>query len=182
MKKTFVAIAILTCLLACNTNKEKEAQLTEKTAAATTEKRPYEFADERYVDLAKKAFAALSAKDVDTWASIFAEKAYYEWNNGDTLVGKTAISEYWKKRMTETIETLEFKNEIWLPVTVNKPAFEGQATGTYVLNWNQVTAKYKTGKVMKQYIHTALHFDANDKVDYLIQYLDRVPIMKAMTK
>jgi hypothetical protein len=44
------------------------------------------------------------------------------------------------------------------------------------------TAKYKTGKSMTQWIHTDLHFDANDKIDRVIMYLDRVPIAAAMSK
>ena len=35
---------------------------------------------------------------------------------------------------------------------------------------------------MIQSIHTVQHFDANDKIDRVVQYLDRVPINAAMAK
>ena len=35
---------------------------------------------------------------------------------------------------------------------------------------------------MVQWIHTDQHFDANDKIDRVIQYLDRVPINAASKK
>jgi hypothetical protein len=51
----------------------------------------------------------------------YADNAVYAWNNGDSLTGKAAIGEYWKKRRTEVIETITFTNDIWLPVKVNQP-------------------------------------------------------------
>jgi cyanophycinase-like exopeptidase len=50
------------------------------------------------------------------------------------------------------------------------------------MGWYQVTAKYKTGKSMTQWVHTDQHFDANDKIDRLIQYIDRAPINAAISK
>jgi hypothetical protein len=35
---------------------------------------------------------------------------------------------------------------------------------------------------MQQWIHTDIHYDANDKIDRLIQYVYRVPINAAMKK
>jgi hypothetical protein len=35
---------------------------------------------------------------------------------------------------------------------------------------------------MSQWIHTDIHFDANDKIDRAIQYIDRVPINAATKK
>ena len=35
---------------------------------------------------------------------------------------------------------------------------------------------------MAQWIHTAIHFDANDKIDRVVQFLDRAPINAATKK
>src|SRR5882757_1805737 len=93
-----------------------------------------------------------------------------------------AIFYYWKKRRTDVIDSMSFSSDVWLPVKVNKPMTAGQLTGNYALCWYIVKAKYKTGKSMSQRVHTIFHFDANDKIDRIMQYLDRVPINAAMAK
>ena len=112
----------------------------------------------------------------------FADNAMYRWNNGDSLVGKKAISDYWKKRRTEAIDSISFSNDIWLSVKVNEPQQTVQAPGVWLLGWYAINAKYKTGKRMMQWIHADMHFDAQDKIDIFIQYLDRAPINAAMKK
>jgi hypothetical protein len=102
-------------------------------------------------------------------------------------VGKTSeychiyLHAYWKKRRSEVIDSISFSNAIWLPLKVNQPQSVEQA-GNWLLAWYQVSAKYKTGKRMSQWVHTDMHFDANDKIDRYIQYLDHVPINAATKK
>ncbi len=182
MKKTLALVIGTIILYSCNNNKQTSETPIEKTAAATDDARPYEFGDSKYIDLSKKGFEALSRGDVDAWMTGFADNAVYRWNSGDSLSGKAAISAYWKKRRSEVIDSLSFSNEIWLPIKLNKPSAELPTTGNYVLNWNKVTSKYKGAKTMVQWIHTILHFDSNDRIDEVIQYLDRVPIQAAMMK
>lgn len=179
MKKTLVFF-IGMLVLACNDKKDEPPNPVEKTAAVVEPSAEIMIGNQRYADLARQVFGHLSSGNVDQWAESFAEKALYRWNNFDSLSGKTAIGDYWEKRMTETIEKMDFSSEIYLPIQVNKPVENVPKTGTYVMVWNVVTAKYKTGKSMKQRIHTVVHFDDQDKIDYLSQYLDRVPIMAAM--
>lgn len=69
-----------------------------------------------------------------------------------------------------------------MPVKVNTPQQQVQAPGVWLLAWFQVNAKYKTGKSMSQWIHTDYHFDANDKIDQVVQYIDRAPINAAIAK
>jgi hypothetical protein len=57
-----------------------------------------------------------------------------------------------------------------------------QAPGVWLLNWHLTSAKYKTGKRMAQWMHSATHFDANDKIDRVVQFLDRAPINAATKK
>ena len=147
----------------------------------TTKKAPAEFADPKYMDVGKKGLAALSAGDVEGWEAGYADNAVYLWNNGDSLAGKAAITAYWKKRRTEVIDSITFTNAIFLPIKVNQPQ-SVEAPGIWLLGWYQTNAKYKTGKKMSQWIHTDMHFDANDKIDRVIMYLDRMPINAAMAK
>lgn len=185
MKRLLGLLVCSSILYACSDSNTKApadtATETGKVAAAT-ESKDYEIGDEKYVELGKSGFANLSSGDIDTWMAGFADSAIYRWNNLDSLMGKPAITEYWKKRRTDVIESINFSSQVWLPIKLNKAQVPGQLTGNYALSWNLVTAKYKTGKTMVQRIHTVFHFDANDKVDRVFQYLDRVPINAAMAK
>ena len=149
---------------------------TTNTAAAAP---PAEFADPKYVEIVKQNLAAFESGDVAGWMSNFADNAIYAWNYGDSLAGKTAISEYWMKRRGETIDTISFENEIFLPVKVNTPQSIEQS-GVWVLAWYEVTTKYANGKSMTQWVHADTHFDANDMVDRHILYIDRQLINEAL--
>ncbi|HEY0679829.1 MAG TPA: nuclear transport factor 2 family protein [Chitinophagaceae bacterium] len=182
MKKFFGLLMGSILLFSCNdsaTSDKKDVETVASESAATPDN---EFGDEKYISIAKKGLADLASGDIDSWMSSFADNAVYRWNNLDSLTGKAAIMEYWKKRRAEVIETLAFSNDIWLSVKVNKSQGYGQLTGNYALSWKQVEAKYKTGKTMTQRMHTVFHFDANDKIDRVTQYMDRASINAAMSK
>lgn len=180
MKHLFSWAVASLFLLACNDNKQAEA-VTEAPAAATATPGPAEFADARYSEIGKKATTALGAGNIDGWMADFADNAVYLFNNGDSIAGKPAITEYWRKRRTEVIDSLQFTNSIWLPVKVNQPQ-SIEAPGVWLLSWYQVDVRYKTGKRITQWMHTDMHFDANDKIDRVIMYLDRAPILAATKK
>jgi len=183
MKKT-IAVAMATFLFfACSSPKtdDKAVVTNDSAAAAPAKPQPAEFADSKYADIGRSGLANLSSGNIDAWMSAFADNAVYVWNNGDSLAGKAAIAAYWKNRRGQVIDSISFMNQIWLPIKVNQPQSVEQP-GIWVLGWYQVKAKYKTGKYMGQWIHTDMHFDASDKIDRLIQYLDRVPINAASKK
>jgi len=183
MKKT-IAVAMATFLFfACSSPKtdDKAVVTNDSAAAAPAKPQPAEFADSKYADIGRSGLANLSSGNIDAWMSAFADNAVYVWNNGDSLAGKAAIAAYWKNRRGQVIDSISFMNQIWLPIKVNQPQSVEQP-GIWVLGWYQVKAKYKTGKYMGQSIHTDMHFDASDKIDRLIQYLDRVPINAASKK
>lgn len=184
MKKALFLGLCSLALFSCS-NQEPATEKTETTSVAEVEApatpQPAEFAAANYGDITRKGIANLSSGDIDAWMSSFADNAVWQFNNGDSLVGKAAISDYWKKRRTEVIDSISFSNEIYLPIKVNKPQSIEQA-GVWVLSWYATNAKYKTGKRMIQWIHADMHFDANDKIDRVIMYLDRVPIAAAMSK
>ena len=183
MKKT-IALALATIFFtACSspTTEEKTTATVDSAAATPAKTQPAEFADPKYSGIGKSGIAALASGNIDSWMTSFADNAVYLWNNGDSLTGKAAITAYWKKRRGEVIDSMSITNDIWLPIKVNQPQSVEQ-TGNWLLGWYFVKVKYKTGKGMAQWIHTDMHFDASDKIDRVIQYLDRAPINAATKK
>jgi ketosteroid isomerase-like protein len=184
MKKVFGWLACSALLVACNSDpKTTEGTETKTATEVATAPADYEIiSDSKLTDIAKKHLVYLEKGDIDSWMADFADNAVYRWNNFDSLAGKAAITDYWKKRRTDVIDSMSFSMDIWMPVKVNKSQAPGHLTGNYVLSWYVVNAKYKTGKSMKQRLHTVFHFDANDKIDRVSQYLDRALINAAMAK
>lgn len=180
MKQNFLLAISLVLMAACNSSSTENKQQDSTASSSEAKQQPAEFADQKYTDIGKKAMAAMSSGDIDSWVSMFADNAKYYWNSGDSLIGKAAISDYWKNRRTKVIDSISFKYDMWLPIKVNEPQQPMQTPGVWLLNWYQVTSKYKNGKTMSQWIHNDYHFDANDKVDEVIQYLDRAPINAAL--
>ena len=161
---------------------EEAPEAAEPAAAEETAPPPVEFADAKYMDMAKANMATFAIKDIAKWSGDLADNARYLWNSGDSLVGKPAIVDFWTNRMSNVIESVKFENSIYLPVKVNEPQ-SIEAKGVWVLSWHQVTAKYiATGKSMTQWIHTAMHFNSNDKIDQFSLYIDRLAIQQASTK
>ena len=184
MRKVLAWGLISSLFFACNNQKPAEDKTETKNdsvVAAQAKTQPAEFADPKYSEIGKKGLADMSSGDIDSWINAYADNAVYMWNNGDSLAGKSAISSYWKKRRTEVIDSISFMNDIWLPLKVNQPQRMEQ-TGIWLLSWYQVSAKYKNGKRAGQYIHTDYHFDGSDKIDRVIQYLDRAVINAALKK
>ena len=140
-----------------------------------------EFADAKLSDICKQGLAGLSSGDIDSFVSAYADNVMYRFNNGDSIVGKAAVTAYWKDRRTNVIDKITFTNDIYLPIKVNESKLV--QTGNWVLAWFNTSATYKaTGKSMSQSIHNLYHFDANSKIDLVVQYMDRAPIMAAMKK
>ena len=179
MKKLLLFALCFSFLVGCK--KDKTMEETPAVTSPDTKVQPVEFADAKYTEMGKKSLEDLSKGDMDAWMSNYADNAKYYWNSGDSLVGKPAIDKYWRNRRADVIETITFENEIWLPVKVN--SLENvKKTGNWLLGWYKTTAKYKGGKSMTQWIHTDFHFDENDKIDEVNQYLDREAINEAMKK
>lgn len=172
--------ALLGCALlwACNQPKP-EAQ----APVEPVKPQPMEIGDPKYIDISKQMLQAIGDGNVDAFTSYLADNSHFDWNYLDSLMGKQAIADYWKDRRTNVIADLAFSNHVWVTVKANEPPAPGLPTGTYVFAWYKAKATYKTtGKSMTQWIHQVQHFDANDKIDYTSQFLDRVPIQAALKK
>ncbi len=180
MKKMLLLILCTALWVGC-----KKAETTEPTANESktegAETQQAEFADAKYTEIGKGYMEALREGDTDAMMAVYTDDAKYYWNAGDSLVGKKAISDFWVDRRKNAIESLTFKNDIWLPVKVNRPQ-RMEKTGVWLLSWYEVTVKYKGGKSMTQWMHILFHFNDSDKVDQVTQYVDRVPIIEAMPK
>ena len=102
MKKMIVLAAGCIFLFACNNEKaaDKPAATADSTVSkATSDVPPTELVtDSKYKDIGKNAMTKLSDGDVAGYLSAFADTAVYQWNNGDSLKGKEAITDYWTKR------------------------------------------------------------------------------------
>lgn len=181
MKKMFLLVLCTALWVSCKKTESAEPVATTEAKVDTTNPPQVEFADAKYTEIGKNYLAALSKGDTDAMMNVYADDANYYWNAGDSLVGKKAIADFWVNRRKNVIETISFKNDIWLPIKVNKPQ-KMEKTGIWLLSWYQVTAKYKGGKSMTQWMHMLYHFNDGDKIDQVNQYVDRVPINEAMPK
>jgi len=178
----FLPWAVGCCLLfSCNNASNGPSTKDSSTASATPAPPPQsEFADARYTDMGKKALAQFASGDITAWLDNFADNAVYNWSSGDSLVGKAAIANYWKERRGKVIDSITFTNDIWLPLKVNRPQKGPDAPGIWLLSWYQTTAKYKNGAKLSFWVHNDYHFNNADKIDVVVQYIDRAPINKAL--
>lgn len=184
MKKLLIFGAGCLFLLACNSNKtESKDEKMASNAPDSTKKTPAsEFADPKYMDWGKKNLAAFETGNIDEWLTSYADNAKYYWSGGDSLVGKQAIADYWKKRRGDVIKTIKFSNDIWLPLKVNTPQRGPDIPGVWLMSWYQVNVTYSNGKSLQFWTHTDNHYDNNDKIDQVVQYIDFAPINKALGK
>lgn len=182
MRKILLGTICLIILGACKNEAEKDAQKPTAIAGENTKSpAPVEFADQKYIDMGKQAWEKFEQGDVDGWAGRFADNAIFRWSAGDSLAGKEAIVRYWKDRRMNVIDSLDFTNDIWLPVNVNQPQGP-ESKGTWLLSWFQVKATYKNKQSLTFWVHTDMHFNNENKIDEIIQYIDRAPIQAATAK
>ena len=186
MKKLLVMAAACCLLLSCN-NKPAESTTTTSTDTSSMAKETKtppqsEFADAKYAELGKKGLAAMSSGDMDAWVNDYADNAMFRWSSGDSLAGKAAIGAWWKERRSKVIDSIQFSNDIWLPLKVNTPQKGPDIPGIWLLGWYQVNVKYKNGKKLQFWVHTDSHYNSSDKIDLTIQYIDKAPINKAVGK
>ena len=188
MRQFFLCALLAGALLSCNQQKSaeqptgKDASTTVKDASADNNNgKPMqaEFADAKYTDMGKQMMEQFEAGNIDAYAQHLSDNVVYLWSAGDSLAGKQAVANYWKNRFANTIEKLDLSNDIWLPIKVNTPQRGPDMPGVWLISWHQVNAKYRNGKSINLWTHIDYHFDANDKVDRIIQYIDRAPINAA---
>jgi hypothetical protein len=183
MKNTLLGGFIALLFLACNpggTDPGAEATSADSTGSTTpSEPAAQEIADAKFADLGRNSTTLFASKDLDRWMETYADDARYYWSAGDSLIGKEAIKAYWKDRFDTTVDSISISNHIWLPVKVNKPQAT-ETAGTWAIGWFVVNVKYRNGKELSFWAHSDHHFNANDKIDQTIMYIDRAPIVAAV--
>jgi hypothetical protein len=181
MRKAIIPLLAAGFLFSCGEQKKVEDPLV-KAASAEAPAKPQasEFADSKYMEMGRQNMKLLAEGKIDEWAEQFAENAVFQWSSGDSLVGKSAILNYWKERRAKTIDKISFSSDIWLPIKVNEPQQGPDLRGVWLINWEMVDVTYKNGKNLKFWVHNDMHYNDAGKVDRMIQYIDRAPINAAL--
>lgn len=179
MKKFLYGLFITALLIACNDKKEEPATTAESAPATEQKKAATEVLDLSEADAVKAGFAALAKGDVDGMTASYDDNVRYLWSGGDSAVGKPAVKDYWNGRW-KLIDSLNFSEVIVLPIRINESQSPQYALlGKWVLAWTFSHVKYKNGKSLHFWVHTDFHYNDAGKVDQVIQYIDRHPIMEA---
>lgn len=184
MKQILATIIIVVLLSSCNskTNEPaKEMAVTPTVSSSDSSKmKPSEIADSKYSEIGKRFLSSFSNGNVEAWMNNWTDNAVFTFSNRDSIVGKAAITKYWKDRLAE-LESISFSNEIWLPIQVNKPqALE--EPGTWLLGWYLFDEKFKNGKSVTEWAHDDIHFNSEGNIDRQVHYVDMAPINAAMGK
>lgn len=176
----FLATAVL---FSCKDEKaeEKAAEPMVKSASAESTKPPaVEIGDQKLVQDGAAMVKHFADGNYDAWGESLADNAVFLYSSGDSIAGKAAVVTYWKDRRAKYIKSLTFSNDIWLPMKVNDWDGKGPDTrGTWLMHWVQMKAVYKNDKSVQMWAHQDMHYNDNNKVDRIIMYLDRAPIMDA---
>jgi len=179
MKKFLFGVLISTIFISC-ADKAEDTTTTETSAPTTeTKKAATEVLDLSEAGGVKAGFAALANRDVNAMSANYDDNIAYRWSGGDSAIGKKAVMDYWNARL-KLIDSLSFSEVILLPIKINESQSPQYATlGKWVLAWNFSHVKYKNGKWLHFWVHTDYHYNDAGKVDAVVQYIDRHPIMEA---
>jgi hypothetical protein len=180
MRKVSMILFAGIVMISCNTKTDGDAAMVKDVSSEEANKPQSEIGDPKFMEMGKVSLRHFEADRIDEWAEQFADNAVYVWSAGDSLVGKQAIKDYWKKRRSEMIEKISFSNDIWLPLNVNYPQQGPDMAGTWLLSWYQVDVTYKNSKALSFWVHADLHFNDQNKVDRAVQYIDMAPIKAAL--
>lgn len=181
MRKFLLGVMISAFLVSCNNEKKDETKKADDTtsAAPSGDKKPAsELLDLSAGESVRQSFEAFAKGDVEGMTANFDDKIRYNWSGGDSLVGKKAVTDYYKGRWN-LIDSLSITEPIILPIQVNESQSKYTPVGKWVFFWGIVNVKYKNGKKISFWMHNANHFNDAGKVDLVGQFIDRAPIAAA---
>ena len=180
MKKILFGILLSSIFIACNNEKKDDKTSTDGSSSivAGDKKNADELLDISEGDGVKNSWAAFSRGDIDGMTASYDDNILYTWSGGDSLRGKKAVQDYYKGRW-KLIDSINYSEHIVLPINVNKQQSQFAPLGKWVLYWTLVHVKYKNGKKLDFWSHTANHYNDAGKIDFIGQYIDRHPIMEA---
>ena len=180
MKKLLFGVFISALLISCAEKAEEKPATQEAAPSSSEAKKPAtEVLDLSEADVVKAGTQALANKDIAGMTANYADDVRYYWSGGDSAIGKQAVVDYWNGRM-KIIDSINFSETVLLPIRINESQSPQYATlGKWVLVWNFSHVKYKNGKTIHFWVHTDYHFNDEGKINTVVQYMDRVPIMAA---
>lgn len=180
MKKIIFGILLSSFFVACNNEKKDDKAATDgSTTIATSDKKiADEMLDKSEGEEVKNSWAAFSRGDIDGMSANYDDNIHYLWSNGDSLVGKKAVQDYYKGRW-KLIDSINYSEHILMPIKMNVSQSKFAPLGKWVLYWTLVHVKYKNGKKLDFWSHTVNHYSDAGKIDFIGQYLDRHPIIEA---
>ena len=141
--------------------------------------RNYIWGNQEYVDLARRQLLFYSENKMEEMAALLSDSIHFAWNGGHEFTGKDWTVNYLRHRRNKLIDTIYYTDQFWMPVEIKLPAYQGQRTGQYVYAWTTLHVKYENGKMVNERIHLEYHFDNQKRIDDIMQYIDRVPLLEA---
>jgi len=179
MKNFLFGVFISAFLIGCSNEKaEENSSATAATTSTDTKKGGDELLATSEGDWAKAGLTAFSRGDIEGMTANYEDTVFYLWSGGDSLRGKKAVQEYYKGRWA-LIDSLNFSDHVILPVNMAVQQSAFAPTGKWTLTWSFAHVKYKTGKKVDFWVHNVYHHTSSGKVDFVGQYIDRVPINAA---
>ena len=179
MKNFLFGVFISVFFISCNEKAEEKTASDTSTGTTETKKPATEVLDLSEADGVKAGSAAFLKGDIDGMTAGFDDNIRYFFSGGDSLIGKQKVKDYYTGRW-KLIDSVTYSETILLPIKINESQSPQYATlGKWVLTWNFAHVKYKNGKWIHFWIHTDYHYDDAGKVNTVVQYIDRHPIMEA---
>ena len=180
MKKILFVVFICVFLFACNEKAEETTDSTNATSTATADanKTTDEILPMSETEAVKRSIMAFTTGDVDGMTADYADTVLYLWSSLDSIRGKQKVQEYYKGRWA-LIDSLSYSEFILVPLKVNMQQSMFAPTGKWVLAWTLTHVKYKNGKKLNFWVHNVYHYNSANKIDFVGQYIDRLPIMGA---
>jgi hypothetical protein len=175
MKNLLFIFLVLGLFLACE----------QAAAPEATDDAAYAIADDSYVDLAKDAMGKLSAMDFDAWGAMLADDVVWYFPDGDSktrtaLEGRDAVVGWWKNwNETSGATSLTFADANYIPVKANETQATTGLAGVYVLSWMNTAIAFENGNTARFRMNSAVHFNADNKIDRYFNYYDRTGIIQA---
>jgi hypothetical protein len=173
MKKIIFWVTGCLFIYACQSSSDNSQTEGAKTAVTA----PVEFTDSTFIIIGDKALSDFKKGNFDSFISIYTDDTHLDLADGDSVMGKANVLNFWKSRMTG-VDSIHFNTPIYLPIKVNES--KQVQTGNYLLMWYNFTLYLKNGKKLTGHTHDVVHFTTDKKIDYQMHFTDNAPIIAAM--
>ncbi len=152
-------MAIALIFVACDTTKKREID--------------YEIAPPVYVALAEKSLDYLVSFDWDSFAEMLTDSIEYELPNGEKIIGKMALINYWKTCKTNVgIKSMKITNANYLPLDAHSKLKNNDSLGIKVVAdfTNNMILKNKNISVKMNF---NFHFNQQKLIDQINSNYDQ---------